>query len=48
VVKEMRAVPFGLQDITRLAIATASPFAPLLLTVFSPEELLMHAIKVLF
>jgi hypothetical protein len=48
VVKEMRAIPFGLQDISRLAIATAAPFAPLLLTVFTPEELLQQVIKVLF
>ena len=48
VVKEMRSVPFGLQDISRLAIATAAPFAPLLFTVFSPEELLQEVIKVLF
>jgi hypothetical protein len=48
VVKEMRAIPFGLQDISRLAIATAAPFAPLLLTVFSPEELLAKVINVLF
>jgi hypothetical protein len=48
VVKEMRAIPFGLQDITRLAIATAAPFAPLLLTVFTPEELLQEVVKVLF
>jgi hypothetical protein len=33
--REMRVVPFGLQDISRLAIATAAPLAPLLLTIFS-------------
>jgi hypothetical protein len=48
VVKEMRIVPFGLQDITRLAIATAAPMAPLLLTIWSPEELVMRIIKVVF
>ncbi len=47
-VREMRAVPFGLEDISRLAIATAAPLVPLLLTVFSPEELIMRIIKVLF
>ena len=47
-VREMRPVPFGLDDITRLAVATAAPFVPLLLTIFSPEELIMRLIKVLF
>jgi len=48
IVSEMRSVPFGLQDITRMAAVTAAPFLPLLLTVFSPEELIMHIIKVVF
>ena len=30
VVREMRTIPFGLQDISRLAIATAAPMVPLL------------------
>jgi hypothetical protein len=47
-VRDMRAVPFGLDDMTRLAAATAAPMLPLLLTVFSPEELMMRVIKVLF
>jgi hypothetical protein len=47
-VREMRAVPFGLEDISRLAIATAAPLVPLLLTIFSPEELIMRIIKVVF
>jgi hypothetical protein len=47
-VRDMRSVPFGLEDITRLAAATAAPFLPLLLTIFSPEELIMRIIKVLF
>ena len=48
VVSEMRSIPFGLQDITRLAVATAAPLLPLLLTIFSPEELFMRVIKVVF
>src|SRR5271168_911818 len=48
VVREMRGIPFGLEDIARLAIATAAPLLPLLLTVFSPEELIMRVIKVVF
>jgi hypothetical protein len=48
VVREMRVVPFGLQDLSRLAIATVIPLAPLLLTVFSFEELVTRVIKVVF
>jgi hypothetical protein len=47
-VRDMRPVPFGLDDVTRLAAATAAPLVPLLLTIFSPEELLIRIIKVLF
>jgi hypothetical protein len=45
-VHDMRSVPFGLKDISRLAAATAAPLVPLLLTIFSPEELLMRVIKI--
>lgn len=48
IVREMRVVPFALQDVTRLAVATAIPLAPLLLTIFSFEELITRAIKVVF
>jgi hypothetical protein len=48
VVKEMRPIPFGVQDISRLAITTLAPFLPLLLTVFSPDELLMRLVKIVF
>ncbi len=48
VVRGMRVVPFGVDDIVRLIVATAAPLAPLLLTVFSPEELLMRVMKVVF
>jgi hypothetical protein len=47
-VRDMRSVPFGLEDISRLAVATAAPLIPLLLTIFSPEELIMRIIKVIF
>ena len=47
-VRDMRPAPFGLDDIFRLAAATAAPLAPLLLTIFSPEELLTRIINVLF
>jgi hypothetical protein len=48
VVGEMRPVPFGLQDMTRLAAVTAAPLVPLGLIIFSPEELVMHLVKVIF
>ena len=47
-VRDMRMVPFGLDDITRLAAVTAAPFLPLLLTIWSPEELITRIIKVVF
>jgi hypothetical protein len=47
-VRDMRPVPFGLEDISRLAAATAAPLLPLLLTIVSPEELFMRVIKVVF
>jgi hypothetical protein len=48
VVREMRIAPFGLQDITRLAAVTAAPMLPLLLTVWTPEEVIMRVLKVVF
>jgi hypothetical protein len=48
IVRSMRPVPFGLDDISRLALATAAPLAPLLLTVFSLEELIMRLVKMVF
>jgi len=48
VVREMRVVPFGLQDVSRLALATAAPLSPLLLTIFSFEELIIRVVKVIF
>jgi hypothetical protein len=45
-VRDMRVVPFALQDATRLAVATAVPLTPLLLTIFSPEELILRIIKI--
>ena len=48
VIQEMRPVPFGLKDVTRLAAATLAPLVPLTLTIISLEELLGHLVKVLF
>jgi hypothetical protein len=47
-VREMRPFPFGLEDISRLAAATAAPLLPLLLIILSPDELIMRIIKILF
>ena len=48
VVREMRVVPFGLQDVSRLAIATAAPLTPLLLTIYPFEELAIRIFKMVF
>jgi hypothetical protein len=48
IVSDMRTVPFGLQDITRLAVATAAPLVPLLLTIFPLEELIIRLLKIVF
>ncbi|MGZ6070565.1 MAG: hypothetical protein ACXWK8_05075 [Myxococcaceae bacterium] len=47
VIREMNVVPFGTQDIGRLALATAAPLLPLALTVFSMEELATRLLKIL-
>jgi hypothetical protein len=47
-VKEMRSIPFSLEDISRLAAVTASPFLPLMLTIWSPEELIVRVFQVVF
>jgi hypothetical protein len=44
----MRSVPFGFDDITRLAATTAAPLVPLLLTIFPLEELIMRLVKIVF
>ena len=47
-VRDMRVLPFWWDDISRLAFVTVAPFAPLLLTVFSLEELITRVLKVVF
>jgi hypothetical protein len=47
VVQEMRLVPFGVKDMTRLAAGAAAPLLPLALTIFSLEQLVTWLIKVL-
>jgi len=44
---EMRIVPFGMKDVTRLAAVTAAPLIPLTLTIFSLEEVLTRLLKIL-
>jgi hypothetical protein len=47
-VREMRAVPFDMQDIGRLAAVTAVPLLPLGLTIFSLEQMVTQILKTLF
>jgi len=46
VVQEMRLVPFSLKDVSRLVAVTVAPMVPLLLLVWSPEEVIMQVLKV--
>lgn len=48
VVKGMRVVPFTTATITQIAVATLLPVAPLMLTMFSVEQVLERLIKVIF
>jgi hypothetical protein len=48
VVKEMRLVPFTLQNILQLAVTTLVPVAPLLLTMIPLEELLVRLLQIVF
>lgn len=48
VVREMKPVPFILEDVIRLVLATALPILPLLLTMMPLEELLKRIIKIMF
>jgi hypothetical protein len=48
VVQEMRFVPFGWRDVTRLAVITLTPFVPLLFTVFSLEDFANYVLKAIF
>jgi hypothetical protein len=43
-----RLVPFSLDDVTFLVVAAVLPLLPLVLTKFSPEEVLSSLIKILF
>jgi len=48
VVQDMRAGPFTWRTFVQLAVATLLPVAPLLLTMFSLEQLLGQALRMLF
>jgi hypothetical protein len=47
VVSEMHVIPFTWQDAVRLAVATAAPMIPLVLTILSVEELLGRLIEIM-
>jgi hypothetical protein len=47
-VRRMRLVPFGLQEVTILAAMTLAPLLPLMLTVYSPDQLAGRALQLLF
>jgi len=46
IVREMH-VPFGQQDVSRLAFATAAPLFALLLTIFPSEELIIRVFNII-
>ena len=48
VVKGMRIAPITLHAVVQLAVVTLIPLAPLLLTMFSLEQLLAQMLKLLF
>jgi hypothetical protein len=47
-IKEMRFVPFSKETIMQLAVVTAAPLAPLLLTMISLEDLLKRFLSAVF
>jgi hypothetical protein len=47
-VRRMHLVPFGLQEVTILAAMTLAPLLPLMLTVYSLDQLVGRALKMLF
>jgi hypothetical protein len=46
VVRKMRVVPFGLDDVIALVVATAAPLLPLALTMMPLAELVGHLVKI--
>ena len=47
VIREMRPVPFGMNAVIILVVATVAPLLPLTLTIFSAEEVLLRVIQIL-
>jgi hypothetical protein len=47
-VRRMRLVPFGLQEVTILAALTLAPLLPLMLTVYSLDQLVGRVLKMMF
>jgi hypothetical protein len=47
IVREMRLVPFGKESVVRFLVVIALPLAPLVLTMFSVEELLKRLLTVI-
>jgi hypothetical protein len=48
VVRETRLVPFSLRDVGRLVAVSAVPFVPLLLTIFSLNDVATYLLKAIF
>ena len=48
VVQSMRVVPFSKETVMQLAIVTAAPLLPLLLTMISAEELIKRLLSAVF
>ena len=48
VVRGMRFVPIGNPDIALLLVAAIAPFVPLLLSIMPIDELVIHALKIVF
>ena len=47
IIREMKLAPFGKENVIRFLVFIALPLAPLLLTMFSAEELLKRLFSVL-
>jgi hypothetical protein len=45
IVQEIKLVPFSVQSLVRFVVVMAIPLLPLVLTMFSPEELLQQLLK---
>lgn len=48
VVRQMRFVPISSQDVLLLLLAAIGPFLPLLLTIMPLDQLVVHALKIVF